>query len=77
MRWALLRDLCPDKKGRCRRRPHGDGGRDSGDGAMELQGSGWKALSGRCGQSAPRAQGRQGSADTMFPEQGENGQLLS
>lgn len=33
MRWALLRDLCPDKKGRCRRRrPHGDGGRD---GAME------------------------------------------
>ena len=60
-----------------RRRPHGDGGRDSGDGAMELQGSGWKALSGRCGQSAPRAQGRQGSADTMFPEQGENGQLLS
>jgi len=59
VRWALLRELCPDKKGRCRRRrPRGDGGRDRGDGAMELQGSGRKALSGRCGQSAPGSAGR-------------------
>ena len=56
MRWALLRDLCPDKKGRCRRRrPRGDGVRD---GVMELPGGSQKALSGRYGQSAPGSAGQ-------------------
>lgn len=36
VRWALPQNLCPDKKWEARRRPHGDEGRDSGDGAMEL-----------------------------------------